>query len=494
MSNGAPVMVSWRKARCSDALPSKRYYHTSVVHENSMYIFGGYDSSSRLNDLHRFNFTKRQWTLIESQGAVPGKRNSHSAVYWNGMMYVFGGWESNRNILNDVFEFNFATNTWREVPTTGDLPTRRLTHSAVVYKACMYVFGGWDGQNFLNDLHVLDLNTFVWSRITPTTSDLPRKRNAFTAVVYDDAMYVFGGYDGKFRMNDLHRFDFQAQRWSEVQPHSQPPEIRCYHSALVHKHCMYVFGGYTGTQNMNDVQVFHLRKRMWLPVDTSGEPPHIRNSHSASVYGTTRGTMFILGGYNKGQCDNDFYECSLPYDLDIPESQLTPQLRTMLNNQQFSDITFIVSGSPVFAHKNIICARSEYFRAMFCGQMQEASQSEVPISDVSHSQFLRFLQYLYTDQVDLESDALGLLQLADRFSETRLKVMCESHLKDGIDDENAAAMFHLADTYHALHLRQLALSYMVLHFDVVKTTRAFEELDAMLLVEVARAHEMPSTL
>ena len=49
---------------------------------------------------------------IQAKGTFPCRRNSHTTVYDNGKMYVFGGWENNRNILNDVFEFDFGMNNY----------------------------------------------------------------------------------------------------------------------------------------------------------------------------------------------------------------------------------------------------------------------------------------------------------------------------------------------------------------------------------------------
>jgi hypothetical protein len=142
---------------------------------------------------------------------------------------------------------------WREVKVNGAPPSKRLTHSAVVANGCMYVFGGWDGHNFLNDLHEFNLSAFVshvWMRWTivvttgvvllfflqqptpgvklscmakprpnethsGTVGDLGRRRGVDTrcsAVSYSNSMYIFGGYDGRNRLNDLHEFDFGAWR------------------------------------------------------------------------------------------------------------------------------------------------------------------------------------------------------------------------------------------------------------------------------------------
>jgi hypothetical protein len=41
-------------------------------------------------------------------------------------------------------------------------PKIRFGHTAVVHKSLMYVFGGWDGQDTLNDLNAYDLEKNVW--------------------------------------------------------------------------------------------------------------------------------------------------------------------------------------------------------------------------------------------------------------------------------------------------------------------------------------------
>ncbi len=35
------------------------------------------------------------------------------------------------------------------------------------------------------------------------------------------------------------------------------------------------------------------------------------------------------------------------------------------NRDMFPDITFLVEGKEVFAHKAVLCSRSRHFRAMF---------------------------------------------------------------------------------------------------------------------------------
>jgi len=53
--------------------------------------------------------------------------------------------------------------------------------------------------------------------------------------------------------------------------------------------------------------------------------------------------------------------------------ELSRDLRTLVNSDLFSDVTFEVEGHRICAHRALLAARSEYFRAMFCGGLKEAS-------------------------------------------------------------------------------------------------------------------------
>ena len=45
----------------------------------------------------------------------------------------------------------------------------------------------------------------------------------------------------------------------------------------------------------------------------------------------------------------------------------------LVNDPVFSDVCFEVEGKKVYAHKAILVARSDYFKAMFTSNMEEAS-------------------------------------------------------------------------------------------------------------------------
>ena len=59
------------------------------------------------------------------------------------------------------------------------------------------------------------------------------RRSKHTIVAYKDAIYVFGGDDGKKMLQDLLRFDVKEKSWGRAFAIGNPPAPRYHHSAVV---------------------------------------------------------------------------------------------------------------------------------------------------------------------------------------------------------------------------------------------------------------------
>lgn len=139
--------------------PEARTDHIMALHDASIYIFGGYNGSSRFNDLCEYNLSAKRWTRIDAGGSVPSRRFGHSGVVHaaSNRLIVFGGWDG-RDTLNDLYEYNFVTREWRKMNTRGISPPHRYRHTAVISGDNMFVFGGVDKTHSrFNDLQRLDL-------------------------------------------------------------------------------------------------------------------------------------------------------------------------------------------------------------------------------------------------------------------------------------------------------------------------------------------------
>jgi hypothetical protein len=192
-----------------------------------------------------------------------------------------------------------------------------------------------------------------------------------------------------------------------------------------------------------------------------------------------RVALFIFGGYDGSTRLNDFLRFDFTvYDLsfEVPSSTLVSEFRALVDNESLSDVTFIVEGTPVYAHK-LFLMRCCYFQALILGAMKESNMKTIRIEQVSHPTFLKILEYLYTDQLRIHLDcAMELFEAADLFSIPRLKTMCEKRMLQSINVENAAAVFYGADLYSATALREKAKKFILSHFELISKTSSFEEM------------------
>ena len=80
-------------------------------------------------------------------------------------------------------------------------------HSADLVDNKIYVFRGGDGRDYLNDLHVLSIPSYEWEMIIPSNDYKPSSRANHSSTFLHPNLFIFGGWDGSKRLNDLYKFD-----------------------------------------------------------------------------------------------------------------------------------------------------------------------------------------------------------------------------------------------------------------------------------------------
>jgi N-acetylneuraminic acid mutarotase len=77
-----------------------------------------------------------------------------------------------------------------------------------------------------------------WKKMPECDEFVGARRSKHTAVAYRDAVYVFGGDNGKSMLNDLLIFDVREKSWTRAFSTGTPPAPRYHHSAVVHEQSM----------------------------------------------------------------------------------------------------------------------------------------------------------------------------------------------------------------------------------------------------------------
>jgi len=229
--------------------PKGRHFHTAEVWKDGMYIFGG-KSNGYMNDFYRFDLITHVWTTVSVvSGRPPSKRFGHSSVYWGNAMWIYGGFDDFGYKSDELYQYRFDTKIWHKItytiaqPSEG-LPIRleKYQHTAVVYNDAMYTFGGRGDkkEHFCSDLLKYCFNTCTWARVI-VKGKIPTPRWGHTVLVNQGKMYLTGGCDFVLNFNDVYKFKFGTSTWSKLDAGDFDP--RFFHSACVHKDRMFIFAG-----------------------------------------------------------------------------------------------------------------------------------------------------------------------------------------------------------------------------------------------------------
>jgi len=160
-----------------------------------------------------------------------------------------------------------------------------------VYKQQLVLFGGFDGKKWLNDLHQLNTAVLVWEQ--PKICGLsPTPRQYHAAAVLEDCMYIYGGFSGASWLLDLHVLDFVAMRWTPLHL-ATPLPAKEGHAFEVVDETLYCFGGWDGSA-VADLHSYNTHTREWRLVETEGSKP-ARCGHSMTA---VEGVLFVYGGFD----------------------------------------------------------------------------------------------------------------------------------------------------------------------------------------------------
>lgn len=215
----------------------------------------------------------------------------------------------------------------------------------------------------------------------------PAPRAGMVLCNVQDKLYLFGGSGPHaYCFNDLYTFDPKSSSWEHCNnnmiitdaENNPNPNARAGHSMTLVDCKLYIIGGSYGQDYLKDVYI----------LDTDPCPD------------------FSIG--NEGQMSS----ANAP-GQSVPRNKLWTGIQGMLNQKEFSDVTFLVEGKQFYGHKIIISQLSEKFKAMFsanqhisgvsggCGGFIESKQSTITIENISYPIFEQIMTYLYSGELNL---------------------------------------------------------------------------------------------
>jgi N-acetylneuraminic acid mutarotase len=288
------------------ALTSGRSNQGMVNYNGYMYVTGGIVTGGAPSTLVEYavinaNGTLGAWT---STTALSAARGAHAAAVYNGFIYAIGGVVGTVTVATTSYapvNGNGTIGTWS---ATTDLPLARSYINARIYQDYVFIVGGYQGGGTESNTTYyakmnIDGTLGAWSTGTSFTT----ARDSHGVEIYNGYIYLTGGWNGTTIYGDV-----QYAQLSYTLPPSDRGPVKAWaastaftngrngHTSVAYNGYLYVIGGFTASGgNSTDIQ--------YAPINSDGTIgtwtattgfATARNGHTSVVY---NGYLYVMGGY-----------------------------------------------------------------------------------------------------------------------------------------------------------------------------------------------------
>jgi N-acetylneuraminic acid mutarotase len=246
-------------------LPSPRYGFGTAVVNNKIYVIGGTDGTSYLDEVLEYDPLLDTWT---SKAHLPTARSDLAVTVWNGKIYALGGVAGDSKFRNNEV-YDPLSDTWDSLtPSPGAFTwsTANAVHGKI------YFIGGTLSMGFIST------GIFEYNTATGTWWD--------TTTYWNDTLWT----DTTYTIVDTIISDS-----SRTSSKSALPENKLFHCSSVCNDLIYVMGGSTVECTFPPaVDVYHPATNVW------SEGREMIGPVRAPAAVTVNNFIYVVGGYDGG--------------------------------------------------------------------------------------------------------------------------------------------------------------------------------------------------
>jgi len=167
----------------------------------------------------------------------------------------------------------------------------------------------------------------------------------------------------------------------------------------------------------------------------------------------------------------------------VPPCTFVAEMEALLNDESRSDVTFVVGDARIPAHRVILEARSQYFRAMLSSGFREGQEpaykrartsgqeeaADITIGDTTPEAFKALLRYLYTDELCFaDEQLLDVMRKAKEISLDRVYSYGMRRVRQTMSVHNVVAWLVKAEEYGLEDVRTATFGFLARNLGKVK--------------------------
>ena len=186
----------------------KKYADVAACRVGNKIFVVYYGRHGNYKEIKLFNTINKQW--IDAKIKI--KRKFFAVVYYLNKVWIIGGRErvddGNWKRLNTVEVYDPVGNNLSLAPTK--MNQTRSSHSVIVYKNKLFVFGGYDDHP-LNTVEMISPLTKKFVMMAP----MKTARSKFACCRVGNLVYVIGGRIGDGKTNSVEFYNLDSNTWTD---------------------------------------------------------------------------------------------------------------------------------------------------------------------------------------------------------------------------------------------------------------------------------------
>ncbi|GMT27521.1 hypothetical protein PFISCL1PPCAC_18818, partial [Pristionchus fissidentatus] len=171
--------------------------------------------------------------------------------------------------------------------------------------------------------------------------------------------------------------------------------------------------------------------------------------------------------------------------------ELLQSLNSLRNDHILCDVYLLNSGHSLAAHRVVLSACSNYFRAMFSCNLSESKKMDIDMPGMDLCTLSSLIDFAYTGELRVtDSSVQQLLPAACLLQMTEVQDACCDFLRRQLDASNCLGIRAFADTHACRELVRSADKYTQHNFQDVMNSEEFSLLQLPQLLEIISSEEL----
>ncbi len=308
-----PVQFNIQRWKERVNMPQPLSAAAAVVFERSAYIIGGRNVNGASADVFQHDLSQDSWAV---RAAKPTAVDLAGAVLIGESIYVPGGRGANGEPTAQMEIYLPRSDEWQ---TRAALPQAIYAYGLAAYEGKIYLFGGSDGQRYLNSVFIYDPPSDTWA-IGPS---MPYSAAYLAAVTASGKILVMGGMNenGILKNNTA----FYPQRvlngepaWEERSPLL---EGRQAFGAAFLADAVYLVGGLGETEHEPAAVIYDTLEDRWMSMEPRTKGAHSPANGAFLAVVPWQTAIHVFGGEFSSQPSNQHASYQAIYTVTLPVLQ-----------------------------------------------------------------------------------------------------------------------------------------------------------------------------